>query len=58
MYNAIGKHDECKRVANEALEGLERISRREHPVARKLKEDLKEWEKKRTDKEEGSALLS
>jgi hypothetical protein len=58
VYNALGKYDECKRVAKEALEGLERISKREHPVAKKLKADLEAWENERMEAHEPMPLLS
>ena len=43
VYNALGQLDDCIRVADEALQGFKRIDGSNHPVARRLEEDKKQW---------------
>ena len=50
VYHALGRVQECNRVVDEALAGLERISTVEHPVAKKLKEDRKRWMEENNEK--------
>lgn len=48
VHNALGKHDDCERVADEALDIMKKISKTEHPFATKLKADREVW---RTNRE-------
>ncbi|RMZ68170.1 tetratricopeptide repeat domain-containing [Pyrenophora seminiperda CCB06] len=47
VYHALGKYDECERVADEALSALARISTVEHPAAKKLKANRAIWREQR-----------
>ena len=58
IYNALDKIEECDRVVSEALHGFERISTSEHPVARKLKEDVGSWTAERKSKDRAEERLS
>ncbi|KAF2480901.1 tetratricopeptide repeat domain-containing protein [Neohortaea acidophila] len=49
VYNALGKHDECERTADEALHALDTISTQEHPFATKLKADRERWRQQRAE---------
>ena len=49
VENALGKCEECERVAEEALEAFAIISTREHPLAKKLRADREEWRRSRSE---------
>lgn len=56
VEHALGKIEECNRIVDEALAGLEKISTSEHPIAKKLKEDRKRWMEERSKKERTEPL--
>jgi hypothetical protein len=47
VYDALGKSEEYDKVVAEVLDGFERISTSEHPVAKKLREDTRRRVEKR-----------
>jgi hypothetical protein len=42
-YHALGKTEDRDRVARDALEGLEQINGSEHPIAIRIRADMKRW---------------
>ncbi|KAK5110685.1 hypothetical protein LTR85_000746 [Meristemomyces frigidus] len=48
VHNALGEHDECDAVVAETLLGFERITTMVHPWAVKLRADLAEWKRQRS----------
>jgi tetratricopeptide (TPR) repeat protein len=47
LYDALGKFEEYDKVVAEVLDGFEKISESEHPVAKKLREDTQRRVEKR-----------
>jgi len=54
VYNALGNEEERDKIADEALDGFDKISRTEHPLARRLREDKERWNKNKKSKSSGT----